>query len=295
MWLGRLEYMNKLGGYVHLMRPLNCAMMGFAVLVGAMFVRVTPSDSYWFDIAYGFLTGFTLTAASMAINDYYDRNIDAINEPKRPIPSGAVNPKEALALTFFLTAIGLITAYITSISCLLLAVISWAISVSYTTVGKRSGLPGNFLVAACVSVPFIYGSLAVAGIIELNVLLFASMAFLSVTGREITKGIVDVQGDKAQNVKTMAVRFGEKTAVYTAVMFFLLAVSLSPIPLLLDLVSFWFIPLVVATDIGLIASSLMLLSNYSRENARKVKNMVLLWFLLGLLAFILGALTRTNI
>jgi len=267
-------------------------MMGFAVLVGATLVRIVPSDSFWLNLAYGFFTGFTLTAASMAINDYYDRDIDAINEPKRPIPSGAVKPKEALAFTFFLTAIGLILAFLTSVSCLVLALASWAISVSYTTVGKRSGLPGNFLVAACVAVPFIYGNLAVAGTIELNVLLFASMAFLSVTGREITKSIVDVQGDKAQKMGTVAVRFGEKKAAYAAVLFFWLAVALSPLPLLLNLVSFWFIPFVAPTDIGLIASSLMLLRDYSRENARKVKNMVLLWFLLGLLAFITGALTR---
>jgi len=266
-------------------------MMGFAVLVGAMLVRVVLSGSFWVSFVYGFLTGFTLTAASMAINDYYDRNIDAINEPKRPIPSGTIKPKEALAFTAVLTAIGLIAAYFTNVSCLILATISWATSVSYTTVGKRSGLPGNFLVAACVSVPFIYGSLAVAGKVESNVLIFASMAFLSVTGREITKGIVDVEGDKAKNVGTVAVRFGEKTAAYMAVMFFLLAVALSPLPLFLNLVSFWFLPLVAATDIGLIASSLMLLRDYSRENARKTKNMVFLWFLLGLLAFILGALT----
>jgi geranylgeranylglycerol-phosphate geranylgeranyltransferase len=285
-----LADMGKLGGFVRLMRPLNCAMMGFAVLVGAVLVPVIISASFWLNLAYGFLTGFTLTAASMAINDYYDRNIDAINEPKRPIPSGTIKPKEALVFTFFLTVIGLVMAYLTSISCLILAVISWAISVSYTTVGKRSGLPGNFLVAACVSVPFIYGSLAVAGKVESNVLIFASMAFLSVTGREITKGIVDVQGDKAQKIGTVAVRFGEKRAAYTAVVFFSLAIALSPLPLFLNLVSFWFIPSVAASDIGLATSSIMLLKNYSRENARKVKNTVLLWFLLGLIAFIVGTL-----
>jgi geranylgeranylglycerol-phosphate geranylgeranyltransferase len=266
-------------------------MMGFAVLVGAMLVRIYPSDSFWFSLAYGFLTGFTLTAASMAINDYYDRDIDAINEPERPIPSGVIKPAEAVAFAFFLTAIGLLTAFLTSVPCLILAVFSYAVSVSYTTVGKRSGLPGNFLVAACVSVPFVYGSLAASGKVELNVLIFASMAFLSVTGREITKGIVDVQGDRAQNVKTLAVRFGEKAAAYAAVVFFILAILLSPLPLLLDLVSLWFVPPVAATDIGLVASSLMLLKNYSRENARKAKNVVLLWFLLGLTAFIIGSLT----
>jgi geranylgeranylglycerol-phosphate geranylgeranyltransferase len=116
------------------------------------------------------------------------------------------------------------------------------------------------------------------------------MAFLSNTGREITKGIVDVQGDKAQNVKTLAVSFGERKAAIIAVIFYISAVLLSPIPWLLNLVSFWFIPLVIVTDFGFVASSSMLLKDYSRKNARKIKNIVLLWFIIGLLAFIVGTM-----
>jgi geranylgeranylglycerol-phosphate geranylgeranyltransferase len=116
------------------------------------------------------------------------------------------------------------------------------------------------------------------------------MAFLSNTGREITKGIVDVQGDRIQNVKTLAVRYREKTAAVSAALFYLSAVSLSPTPWFLNLVSFWFIPFVAITDIGLAASSFLLLEDYSRENARRVKNNALLWFIIGLLAFVFGAL-----
>jgi hypothetical protein len=47
---------------------------------------------------------------------------------------------------------------------------------------------------------------------------------------------------------------------------------------------------VAITDFGLAASSFMLLKDYSRENARKIKNMVLLWFIIGLLAFVAGAI-----
>jgi geranylgeranylglycerol-phosphate geranylgeranyltransferase len=139
--------------------------------------------------------------------------------------------------------------------------------------------------------PFIYGSYTVVNVIELNVLIFASMAFLSNTGREITKGIVDVKGDEMQNVKTLAVRFGEKAAAVAAALFYFSAVFLSLIPWLLNLVSLWFIPLVAVTDFGLAASSFMLLRDYSRENARKVKKIVLLWLIVGLLAFFIGALT----
>jgi geranylgeranylglycerol-phosphate geranylgeranyltransferase len=226
----------------------------------------------------------------MTVNDYYDRKIDAVNEPSRPLPSGLIKPKQALVFAFFLTAVGFAFAYLTSILSLIIAIIAWTISVTYTTIGKRSGLPGNFLVSACVAVPFIYGSVAVVNEVKLNVLFFVLLVFLSITGREITKGIVDVQGDKQQNVMTLAVTHGEKTAAIAAALFYLSAVFLSPIPWLLGLVTFWFIPLVTVTDFGLVASSLMLLKSHSRENARRIKNAVLLWSVFGLLAFIAGAI-----
>jgi geranylgeranylglycerol-phosphate geranylgeranyltransferase len=268
-------------------------MMGFAVIVGSALASPNALNTAWQNLAYGFITGFMLTAASMAINDYYDREIDAVNEPNRPVPSGLIKPKEALAFSLVPTIIGFAAAYLTNMAyplCLATAIVACAVFVVYTTVGKRSGLPGNFLVSAVVSIPLVYGSIAISNEVKLNVLIFASMAFLSVTGREITKGIVDVQGDRKQNVKTVAVRYGEKTAAVAAAFFYLSAVSLSPIPWLLRLVSFWFIPLVAVTDFGLVASSFMLLKDYSRENARKVKNIVLLWLLFGLIAFFVGAL-----
>jgi geranylgeranylglycerol-phosphate geranylgeranyltransferase len=267
-------------------------MMGFAVIIGAALASPKDLNFSWLSLVYGFATGFTLTAASMAINDYYDREIDKVNEPRRPIPSGAIKAKEAVAFALLLTIIGFSAAYFTSMSNLLVAILAWIVSVTYTTIGKRSGLPGNFLVSICVAIPFIYGSIAITfdNTVQLNVSIFASLAFLSITGREITKGIVDVQGDREQNVKTLAVRYGERTAAAVAVVFYLSAVALSPTLWILKLVSFWFVPLVIVTDLGLAASSLMLLRDYSRANARKVKKTLLLWFIVGLLAFVAGAL-----
>ena len=282
--------MGKLDSYLRLMRPVNCIMMGFAVIVGAALANPNFQDVVWLNLVHGFVTGFMLTAASMAINDYYDREIDAINEPARPIPSGLIKPKQALALALILTVIGFIAAFLTNLLCLVIAIIAWIVFVTYTTVGKRSGLPGNFLVSTCVAIPLIYGSATIINTISLNVIPFASIAFLSNTGREITKGIADVQGDKTKNIKTLAVRYGEKTAAVVATLFYLSAVLLSLVPWLLNLVTIWFIPLVAITDAGLIASSAMLLKNYSRENAKKIKKLVLLWLLIALLAFIIGAI-----
>ncbi len=280
--------MGKVSGFIRLMRPINCAMMGFAVFVGAVLAYPQFSNFDWLDVLYGFITGFMLTAASMTINDYYDRAIDAINEPSRPIPSGSVSSRQALAFVFILSTVGFVFAYLTSVLCLMVAVIAWIVMVTYVTVGKRSGLPGNLLVSTCVAIPFIYGSLIVLSQVQLSVLLFTLMAFLSNTGREITKGIVDIKGDRTEGIKTLAVRYGERTAAVVAAVFYLLAVSLTPLPWYLGIVSLWFIPFVLATDLGFAVSSFLLLKDYSRENARRIKNMVLLWFILGLLAFVFG-------
>jgi geranylgeranylglycerol-phosphate geranylgeranyltransferase len=290
--------MSKVGGFVRLMRPVNCAMMGFAVLVGAVLASIVPNQPTidqlgslnWLYILYGFLTGFTFCAAAMTINDYYDRKIDIINEPHRPIPSGLVKTKEALSFVVVLSAVGFVFAYLVSILCVAVAAASLVITATYLTVGKRSGLPGNLLVSACVAIPFIYGSIVAIGTIALNVLLFASMAFLANTGREVTKGIVDTKGDRVEGIKTLAVRFGEGKAAVVAVVFYLSAVALTPVTWMLGLVSFWFIPVVLVTDIGLVVCSAILLLNHSREKARKIKNTVLLLFLVGLLAYIFGVL-----
>lgn len=226
----------------------------------------------------------------MVINDYYDRAIDAINEPSRPIPSGLVKTREALAFVVVLSAVGFAFAFLVSVLCFAVAAVSLVITATYLTVGKRSGLPGNFLVSACVAIPFIYGSIVAAGWVRLNVVLFASMAFLSNTGREITKGIVDVKGDGAEGIKTLAVRFGERNAAVAAVLFYVSAVALTPITWLLGLVGIWFVPFVLVTNFGLVGSSVLLLRDHSRENSRRIKNLVLLWFIIGLLAYIFGSI-----
>lgn len=279
--------MGKLNGILRLIRPLNCLMMGFAVIVGASLV--SPIN-LTINLLKGFLTSFTLTAASMAINDYYDRDIDAINEPHRPIPQGQITPKEALTFALVLSIIGFTVSFLTNPpNTLIIATIAYSISIIYNTRGKGTGLPGNFLVSASVVIPFIYGGFTV-GSLEIAIFLFAAIAFLSNTGREITKGIVDIEGDKSHNVKTVAVTYGEKSAAVMATTFSLLAVSLSPLPWLWELVSNWFLPPVILTDVGLILSSVLLLKDQSRKNARRIKNFSLIWFTTGLIAFIVGTL-----
>ena len=245
-------------------------------------------------MAFGFVTGFTFLAAANTVNDYYDRKIDAVNEPNRPIPRGIVKPNEALGYAAVLSVTGFIAAFLTNIPSLTLAVIAWFLFTYYATKGKRTGILGNLIVSTCIAIPFIYGSLIAKEVIDKAltpiVIAFAGMAFFSTVGREITKGIMDVKGDKLEGVRTVAVLYGSRKAAFLAMLFYVSAVVLSIFPWLLREVFVWYLPFVAVADLGFIFSSTSLLHNYSRENARRVKNTVRIWMVIGLFAFVAGVL-----
>ena len=281
--------MSKVGAFVRIVRPVNCVMMGFAVIVGAALVGADIFLKHLLPtLSAGFLTGFFLTAASMVVNDVIDREVDAINEPSRPIPSGMVSLRQAQIFAVLLTAFGFGFALSSSWQCFIIAIFSWFVFTAYSLWGKRAGFLGNLLVSVCVVIPFVYGGFVVSkGFAEASSI-FVTLAFLANTGREVTKGIADVEGDKLKGIKTLAVSFGRSVAAAVAVVFYVSPVVLSVLPWKLGLVSFWFAPLVLVTDTGLIASSLWLLKDLSRENAKRIKSLVLIWFMVGLIAFLAG-------
>lgn len=288
--------MNKITGIIRLVRPINCIIIGFAVLVGAIVANRSLSfnGATLTRMTFGFVTGFTFLAAANTINDYYDRKIDAVNEPSRPIPSGVVKPNEALGYAAVLSVTGFVAAFLTNISSLTLAVFAWFLFAYYATKGKKTGILGNFIVSACIAIPFVYGSLMAKGTMKEalspTVTVFASLAFLSTVGREITKGIVDVEGDRLEGVKTVAVLYGSKKAAFLALLFYVSAVVLSFFPWLLGEVSVWYLLFVAIADLGFIFSSTSLLRDHSRENARRVKNIVRIWMVISLFAFVVGVL-----
>jgi geranylgeranylglycerol-phosphate geranylgeranyltransferase len=281
-----LKYMGKLGSLIEIMRPVNSLMVGLAIIVGAVVTGGLALLSSIDILVYAFLTGFALTGASMVINDYYDREIDAVNEPQRPIPSGRVNPSEALALTGMLSLIGLGASYFVSFHTFGIALFAWIISVLYAVWGKRTGFLGNIMVSTCVALPFIYG-----GVLMGNVgqgLIFSLIALLTNIGREITKGIVDIEGDGRSGIKTIAVTRGDKTAAKVSIMFYLSAVFLSFLPIYLSMVSIFYTLFIAVTDLGLIYVSYSLFRDCSRENSRKMKQTVLYLMLIGMIGFAAG-------
>lgn len=113
--------MTSVTGVIRLIRPINCAMMGFAVVVGE-FIALSGSLPA-FRALLGFPVAFLLTAATMILNDYYDRSIDQINNPERPIPSGAVSPRAPLALVFLLSTLGILASALVNSLAMIIALL----------------------------------------------------------------------------------------------------------------------------------------------------------------------------
>jgi geranylgeranylglycerol-phosphate geranylgeranyltransferase len=274
----------KMSGFFEIARIPNCIMMGFAVIVGE-FMTLGPAMSAY-PAMLGFLVGFSLVAGSMAINDILDAEIDRINSPSRPIPSGRVSRTGAAAFAVITLALGLSLAFALSAINFLIAILAVSLMLYYNTSGKKTGLPGNAAVSANLAIPFIFGG-AVGGVSSI-LYVFALIAFLAGMGREVIKGMADIAGDSRRGVRTLAVSKGLRIASRVGSLFFVVAVLLSAIPVMLKMVSWLYVPIVLACDLGFLFSTYSIIRNPSMENALRSKNQALVWMLLGLIAFIAG-------
>lgn len=274
-----------------LIRPVNSIMMGLAVIIG----EVTAINDFpkMNDLIFGFLVGFLLTATSMVLNDIVDIEIDKVNAPDRPLPSGRISIKSAKRYAIALIILGLIFSCIISINALLIAAIALSISIAYSLKGKKIGLIGNAMVAFCVAIPFLFGGIVVSNTISEKIATFFILALLATTGREIIKGIADVEGDKMKGVRTLAIKYGERKAAVMAVIFYAMAIAITPIPVVKGIVGFWYMALIAIVDLGFAYSSIKIVRRQCKETAIKVKRESLFWMLLALLAFLIDGIFKS--
>lgn len=272
-----------------MLRPVNCAMIGFAVIVG-YFVSKPPSVSP-VSLGLGFVTGFAICAFSMVANDYYDIEVDRVNQPGRPLPSGAVSRGEARWVAVAALVVGLVAASATPDTYALViaglyAVLAWL----YDYRVKAYGLIGNLVVASSLAIPFVYGGVISAGDVLGSLLLFmASTSLLAGVGREVVKAMADVAGDQKRGIRSFAAVHGLRSASAVGAIFFLLAVVTSVLPLFLLEVNVIYKFGVALPDVAFAYLAYSILTHADAEGAMRVKRTALMGMLLGLIVFIGGA------
>lgn len=167
-----------------------------------------------------FLTGFTQT-----INDWYDRDIDAINEPNRPIPSGAIGEKDVIAQIWVLLLGGLGISYGLDVWCdhefpinLALAVFGSFIAYIYSAPPlklKQEGWAGSYaLGASYISLPWWCGQ-AIFGTLDRPVYWVLPILYsIAGLGIAIVNDFKSIEGDRAMGLNSLPVAFGVDGAKY---------------------------------------------------------------------------------
>ena len=230
-------------GVLELTRPGNCVAAGVLTATGAFVAGA--GDAVPSTVIAVVVTLFAV-AAGNAINDYFDREIDAINQPGRPIPRGAVSPRGALAASVALFAAAVALAVLLPLLAIGIAVVNLAALVTYTTVFKGTPGLGNALVSYLVGSTFLFGGAAVGGVDAVFVL--ALLAGLSTFAREVIKDVEDVVGDREEGLHTLPVAVGERRALWIATAALVVAVVASPVPYLVGTFGLVYLLIVAVAD-----------------------------------------------
>jgi geranylgeranylglycerol-phosphate geranylgeranyltransferase len=280
-----------------------CAIVGLMVSNPEKFLLISDFAERWPILIMIFIGGWALSASAMVLNDYFDIEVDKINDPTRPIPSGEIKPKQALVFGLILILLGILMAIgidlfvwfklpsdesqigvsiVTAVVCAIMAS-------SYTRFMKRFSIIGNLAVSIGVWMGFLYGDLVFDFALDPLTESMAAAAFFLNFGREVAKGIIDVEGDRENNVTTIATKLGPKwTAIIGSAIIFL-AIPTSILPIFFAGASWIYLGTIAVSQILGIVIIVLLLSNYSVESVKKIKKLVLYMMLISLISFTLEA------
>ncbi|KGG16533.1 Chlorophyll a synthase ChlG [Prochlorococcus sp. MIT 0602] len=208
------------------MKPITWIPLLWGVICGA-----AASGNYQWSlsnfiasIACMFMSGPLLTGYTQTINDYYDREIDAINEPSRPIPSGAISLNQVRVQIWLLLLLGLSVAYGLDVwaghstpSLLFLALGGSFVSYIYSAPPlklKQNGWLGNYaLGASYIALPWWAGQ-ALFGQLTWTTAFLTLAYSLAGLGIAVINDFKSVEGDKALGLQSLPVAFGIKNASF---------------------------------------------------------------------------------
>jgi chlorophyll synthase len=216
--------------HLQLMKPITWIPLIWGVVCGA-----ASSGQYTWTLenvliaaACMLLSGPLMTGYTQTLNDFYDRDLDAINEPYRPIPSGAISLSRVITQVWVLLIAGVVLAYgldqwaghmfptITAI-----AIGGSFVSYIYSAPPlklKQNGWLGNYaLGASYIALPWWAGH-ALFGDINPTIMILTLFYSLSGLGIAIVNDFKSIEGDRQLGLKSLPVMFGVTTAAWICVL-----------------------------------------------------------------------------
>ena len=220
------ENLSRLALVIRFLKPVTWIPVIWSFLCGA----VASGAFGWSDVlGVKFILGMMLTGplasgTCQMLNDYFDRDLDEINEPNRPIPGGAISLQNATILIALWSVLSVIAGY------LIHPLIGFYVVIGIVNAHLYSANPiklkkrlwaGNIIVAVSyLVIPWIAGEIAYNPnftILSLQPsLIVAGLFTLSSTGTMTINDFKSIEGDRQVGIRTLPVVFGETNAAKIA-------------------------------------------------------------------------------
>ena len=150
----------KINGYFIIFRPFNSILASLATFIGILIaIGFESIPNFIIEIFLAMMVTFCIAAGGYTINDFFDYEIDKINQPHRALPAGLVSPKEAYTFSIILFSIGFFLSLILAIIekadifakilTPILALIGIVFLYTYGSFFKRIGGIGNLSISSC--------------------------------------------------------------------------------------------------------------------------------------------------
>ncbi|MFN5446883.1 MAG: chlorophyll synthase ChlG [bacterium] len=205
-----------------LLKPITWFPPMWAFACGAISSGVSPEGKWPIIVTGIVLAGPMVCASSQAVNDWFDRHVDAINEPQRPIPSGRMPGYWGLYIALIWTGLSLLVATLLGEwglrAAVLGLVLAWAYSAPPIRL-KENGWLGN---AACglsyEGLAWVTGAAVMAGgaMPDSRSLLLALLYSIAAHGIMTLNDFKAVEGDRQMGVRSLPVMLGVNSAAHTA-------------------------------------------------------------------------------
>jgi len=206
---------------LELLKPITWFPPMWAFACGVVSSNVPVSENWHLLVLGVLLAGPLVCGMSQAVNDWFDREVDAINEPNRPIPSGRVPGYWGLYIAILWTALSLAVAWqlgvwVFGAACLGTA-LAWAYSAPPFRL-KQNGWWGNAAVGGCYEgLPWFTGAAAMATALPQTEVLWAALLYsIGAHGIMTLNDFKSVEGDRQVGVRSLPAMLGSARAARLA-------------------------------------------------------------------------------
>lgn len=207
---------------LELLKPITWFAPMWAFMCGLVSGGFSFSQPNWPVLAAGILlAGPLVCGTSQAANDWFDRHVDAINEPHRPIPSGRIPGRWGLYIAILWSAVSLAVSLLLGPWGFGAAIIGLALAWGYSAPPlrlKQNGWWGNAACGFCYEgLAWFTGAVVVTGgLPDWRISIAALLYSLGAHGIMTLNDFKSIDGDRQMGVRSLPVQLGPLRASYVA-------------------------------------------------------------------------------